>query len=68
MKFMTYGMPLMFFFVLYSAPSGLILYWSVMNGISIIQQIYTNKKKKAEQQEEVASNVRTFPGPKGKRK
>ncbi|MDY0287787.1 MAG: membrane protein insertase YidC [Sphaerochaeta sp.] len=68
MKFMTYGMPLMFFFVLYSAPSGLILYWSVMNAISIVQQVYTNNKKKAEQQEEVASNVRTFPGPKGKRK
>ncbi len=68
MKFMTYGMPLMFFFVLYSAPSGLILYWSVMNAISIVQQVYTNKKKKAEKEEEVASNVRTFPGPKGKRK
>ena len=66
MKMMTYGMPLMFFFVLYSAPSGLILYWSVMNAISIFQQIYTNKKK-VEQSEE-ASNVRTFPGPKGKRK
>ncbi|MDT4762458.1 membrane protein insertase YidC [Sphaerochaeta sp. PS] len=68
MKFMTYGMPLMFFFVLYSAPSGLILYWSVMNAISIFQQMYTNRKKKAEKAEEVASNVRTFPGPKGKRK
>jgi len=68
MKMMTYGMPIMFFFVLYSAPSGLILYWSVMNAISIFQQMYTNRKKKAEQQEEAATNVRTFPGPKGKRK
>jgi len=69
MKFMTYGMPLMFFFVLYSAPSGLILYWSVMNAISIFQQMYTNKKKRNKsEKEEVASNVRMFPGPKGKRK
>ena len=68
MKMMTYGMPIMFFFVLYSAPSGLILYWSVMNAISIFQQMYTNRKKRAEQLEEVASNVRTFPGPKGKHK
>ena len=44
MKMMTYGMPIMFFF-LYNAPSGLILYWSVMNSISIVQQLYTNKKE-----------------------
>ena len=46
MKIMTYGMPIMFFFVLYNAPSGLLLYWSVMNAISIIQQIWNNKKAK----------------------
>ncbi|MDD3902235.1 MAG: membrane protein insertase YidC [Sphaerochaeta sp.] len=69
MKMMTYGMPLMFFFVLYSAPSGLILYWSVMNAISIFQQMYTNRKKKIQAEAEtVQSNVRNFPGPKGKRK
>lgn len=45
MKMMTYGMPIMFFFVLYNAPSGLLLYWSVMNAISIGQQVYTNNKK-----------------------
>jgi len=46
MKFMTYGMPIIFFFILYSAPSGLLLYWTVSNILSIIQQIYTNKKVK----------------------
>ncbi len=51
MKFMTYGMPLMFFFVLYNAPSGLILYWSVTNALSIMQQLYTNKKKQHESQD-----------------
>ena len=46
MKMMTYGMPLIFFFVLYSAPSGLLLYWTVQNFITMIQQQYTNNKKK----------------------
>ena len=45
MWFMTYGMPIMFFFVMYNAPSGLLLYWSVTNLISIMQQVWTNKKK-----------------------
>ena len=66
MKFMTYGMPLMFFFVLYNAPSGLILYWSVMNALSILQQLHTNKKKQREANEEAQTNVQQFPGPKGK--
>lgn len=46
MKFMTYWMPLIFFFVLYAAPSGLLLYWSVQNFLSILQQIYTNAQMK----------------------
>lgn len=46
MWFMTWGMPIMFFFILYSAPSGLLVYWTVQNALSIIQQIYTNKKMK----------------------
>ncbi len=44
MWFMTWGMPIMFFFILYSAPSGLLLYWSTQNALSIIQQVVTNKK------------------------
>jgi YidC/Oxa1 family membrane protein insertase len=43
---MMYGMPIMFFFILYNAPSGLLLYWMVMNFISIGQQVYMNKKRK----------------------
>ncbi len=45
--FMSYGMPIIFFFVLYNAPSGLLLYWSMSNLLSIIQQLVTNKKKVA---------------------
>lgn len=43
-KFMTIGMPLIFFFILYNAPSGLILYWTVMNIITVLQQVYVTKK------------------------
>lgn len=46
MKFMTYGMPIMFFFILYSAPSGLLLYWSVQNALTIGQQFVTNRRMK----------------------
>ena len=46
MWFMTYGMPILFFFILYSAPSGLLLYWSSQNMLSMIQQFYTNRKLK----------------------
>ncbi len=53
MAFMTYGMPILFFFILYSAPSGLLLYWTVSNLLSIGQQIYVNKvvKNKPVQEE-----------------
>ncbi len=54
MKFMTYGMPLIFFFIMYNAPSGLLLYWSTVNVISIGQQVFVNKKKKDVYAEEIA--------------
>ena len=44
--FMTYGMPILFFFILYSAPSGLLLYWMAQNLLSMGQQLYTNSKLK----------------------
>ena len=53
MKLMTYGMPIIFFFILYNAPSGLLLYWTVMNFISIIQQVYVNKKKTQKYADEI---------------
>ncbi|MGN1164535.1 MAG: membrane protein insertase YidC [Candidatus Ornithospirochaeta sp.] len=42
--FMTYGMSIMFFFILYNAPSGLLVYWTMSNFLAILQQVYTNKK------------------------
>ena len=46
MIFMNYVMPIMFFFILYSAPSGLLLYWMAQNFLSMGQQLYTNSKLK----------------------
>lgn len=46
MWFMTWGMPIMFFFILYSAPSGLLLYWTCQNALAILQQVWTNRKMK----------------------
>ncbi|HAP56062.1 MAG TPA: membrane protein insertase YidC [Spirochaetaceae bacterium] len=39
MKLMMYGMPIMFFFILYDVPSGLLLYWIVSNLLTIAQQV-----------------------------
>lgn len=55
MKFMTYGMPIIFFFVMYNAPSGLLVYWTIMNFISIGQQMIVNKKKTAKYAAELQS-------------
>lgn len=50
MKIMMYGMPIMFFLLFYSAPAGLLLYWTVSNIFQLVQQIIVNKTilKKAE--------------------
>jgi YidC/Oxa1 family membrane protein insertase len=46
MKMMTYGIPIVFFFVLYDVPSGLLVYWIVMNILTVVQQFVISKKKK----------------------
>lgn len=43
MKFMMYGMPLIFFFIFYNAPSGLLIYWISSNLLTLVQQIIINK-------------------------
>jgi len=42
MKIMMYGMPIMFFFVLYNVPSGLLVYWIANNLLTIVQQLVIN--------------------------
>lgn len=46
MKMMTYAMPIMFFFILYNAPSGLLVYWICSNVFTLLQQMYTNRHLK----------------------
>ena len=46
MKMMMYGMPIMFFFMFYNAPAGLLLYWTVSNIFQLGQQIVINKMMK----------------------
>jgi len=43
MKIIMYVMPLVFFFIFYSAPSGLLVYWIATNVLTIVQQMIINK-------------------------
>lgn len=75
MKFMTYGMPIMFFFVFYNAPSGLLLYWLISNILGVVQQVVINKITNAKRAEMAAKKAKPFTAkpqktlpPKNKRK
>ena len=73
MKFMMYGMPLMFFFLFYNAPSGLLLYWLTSNVLQIFQQLIINKmmrEKRAEKEGGFTAKEQKVlpPKAKGKRK
>jgi len=45
-KMMTWLMPIVFFFVFRNMPAGLVLYWTVFNVLSILQQYYLQKRMK----------------------
>jgi YidC/Oxa1 family membrane protein insertase len=52
MKMMLYAMPIVFFFILYDVPSGLLLYWIMSNLLTMVQQLGINRvlaKKRAAQ-------------------
>lgn len=59
MKFMMYGMPIMFFFIFYNAPSGLLIYWTMSNLLQLVQQVFTNKIMKNKKPVAVKSNKAT---------
>lgn len=42
MKMMTLGLPIIFFFIMYNLPSGLLIYWIFQNVISTGQQLAYN--------------------------
>src|SRR5258707_13427109 len=48
-KMMAIGMPLFMLYILWSAPSGLLLYWLVGNIVGFIQQMLINKMTKEEE-------------------
>ncbi|HVP18401.1 MAG TPA: membrane protein insertase YidC [Spirochaetia bacterium] len=65
MKLMTYALPIVFLFILYDMPSGLVLYWTVQNILSIFQQLYINSlKKKKDALAASANPVAVKPGSK----
>jgi YidC/Oxa1 family membrane protein insertase len=46
MKLLNYAMPVVFLFMLYNMPSGLTLYWTAQNVLSVVQQVYINWLRK----------------------
>jgi YidC/Oxa1 family membrane protein insertase len=55
MKMFTYIMPVLMFFLLYETPSGLVLYWTIQNILSVFQQLYINSVNR--RKKELAANV-----------
>ncbi|MDR0550877.1 MAG: membrane protein insertase YidC [Spirochaetaceae bacterium] len=51
MKMMMYLMPIMFFFILYNVPSGLLVYWIASNILAMAQQLAINKYLKSKRAE-----------------
>ena len=45
MRMITYVLPIVFFFVLYNMPSGLLVYWIVTNVLTAGQQYFNNRVK-----------------------
>lgn len=43
-KMMVYMMPAIFIFFFYRMPAGLVLYWTMFNVLSVIEQLYIKKK------------------------
>lgn len=47
-KMMMYMMPVIMLYFFWSMPSGVTMYWTMQNILSIVQQVYTNKFGKTE--------------------
>ncbi len=45
-KMLTLGMPIMFFFILYDMPAGLLIYWTFSNILTAAQQAYISSRRK----------------------
>jgi YidC/Oxa1 family membrane protein insertase len=49
-KMMTYLMPVMMLWIMWSAPAGLLIYWLFGNIVSFVQQIIINRINKSDEQ------------------
>ena len=47
-KMLMMMMPLMFIFIFWSMPSGLVLYWALQNIFQIAHQLFINYRSKGE--------------------
>jgi membrane protein insertase Oxa1/YidC/SpoIIIJ len=58
-KMMTYFMPVMMLWVMWSAPAGLLLYWFFGNVVSFGQQMIINKMNKTDEppKEEIVDSM-----------
>lgn len=52
MKLMQYMLPIFFFFILYNAPSGLLIYWTLTNILTVGQQKLTSWYRKTHKPKE----------------
>jgi YidC/Oxa1 family membrane protein insertase len=71
MKMMLYVMPIVFFFILYDVPSGLLIYWIFSNVLTMVQQVAINKylaPKRAAQAAAAAAQAGPVIAPRRKKK
>ncbi|MBD3161633.1 MAG: membrane protein insertase YidC [Candidatus Latescibacteria bacterium] len=63
-KMIAYMMPIMMTFLFYSMSSGLVLYWTVSNLMTVLQQVWMNRDtKKTSKDESEEEEPETRPGP-----
>lgn len=65
-KMMAIGMPLVMLYVLWTAPSGLVLYWLVGNIVGFTQQFLINRWTKSDDEEVPVPPAKGKTGPKKK--
>jgi YidC/Oxa1 family membrane protein insertase len=68
MKMMLYVMPVVFFFILYDVPSGLLIYWIFSNLLTLVQQLAINKYLAPKRAAVQAANMGPVIAPKKKKK
>ena len=61
-KMMAIGMPLFMLYVLWSAPSGLVLYWLVGNIVGFTQQFLINRWTNTDEDEAPPDSGKTTAG------